>query len=388
MRKLGQAIYLSLLVLSLTACAPRAIATQGPIPTASSLPTPAPDQNIILFRANPQRTGVYTFPGIRTQPEVKWQTKVSNTWLMPALLADGILYAGSGDGVLFAMDSQTGEQLWSNPGFGQLESTGAIAGDTIITAGYNQTVKAMDRITGEERWTYMTEYGVQGAPLIVEDRAYIATDHRVYALDLESGDLIWKASTGTEGAYMGAPAYDDGLIYTTGGKLLLALEAESGREIWRTTKDEMFLGLTVADDMVYVGNFDRKLYAFDQSNGEEKWSFDGEEVFWSSPAASDGVVYAGNERTVFALDALTGESLWSFDAESRSMSEPLISDGVLYVSDSSHEFPRGPRHLYALDANTGELLWVFETISTFLPAPALGEGVIYLTSTGEIIALE
>jgi outer membrane protein assembly factor BamB len=80
--------------------------------------------------------------------------------------------------------------------------------------------------------------------------------------------------------------------------------------------------------------------------------------------------------------------LWSFDAESRSTSEPLISDGVVYVSDSSHEFPRGPRHLYALDAGTGELLWEYETISTFLPAPALGEGAIYVTSTGEIIALE
>jgi eukaryotic-like serine/threonine-protein kinase len=388
MQKICWAIYLSLLVLSLTACIPQVTATQAPLPTITSSPIPMPDQYIVLFRANPQRTGVYSFPAMRTQPEVKWQTKVSNTWLMPPLLADGILYTGSGDGVLYAVDAETGEQLWSDPSFGQLESTGAIAGDTIITAGYNQLVKAMDRITGEERWTYTTEYGVQGAPLIVQDRVYIATDHRVYALDLESGELIWKAATGTEGAYMGAPAYEDGVIYTTGGKLLLALEAESGKELWRTQKDEMFLGPTVANGMVYVGNFDRKLYAFDQANGEEKWSFDGEEVFWSSPAASEDVIYAGNDRTVYALDAQTGELLWSFDAESRSTSEPLISDGVVYVSDSSHEFPRGPRHLYALVAKTGELLWEFETMSTFLPAPALGEGVVYVTSTGEIIALQ
>ena len=388
MQKLSLVIRLGLMVSFLAACAPQVTATQALIATTISSPTPAPDQNIILFRANPQRTGVYSFPAIRMLPEITWQTKVNDTWLMPPLLADAILYTGSGDGVLYALDAQTAEQLWSKVGFGQLESTGAIAGDTIITAGYNQTVKAMDRITGEERWSYTTGYGVQGAPLIVDDRVFIATDHEVYNLDLKSGELIWKVPTGTEGAYMGAPAYEDGVIYTTGGKLLLALEADSGKELWRTQKEEMFLGPTVANGLVYVGNFDRKLYAFDQSSGEEKWSFDGKEVFWSSPAASEDKIFAGNARTVYALDAQTGELIWSFDAESPSVSEPLLSDGVLYISYSSHEFSRGPRHLYALDAKTGEQLWAFESISTFLPAPALGEGVLYLTSTGEIIALE
>jgi eukaryotic-like serine/threonine-protein kinase len=386
MSKIYWMFCLSLLGMVLAGCTPQVTATQNPIPTPSSTSAPAP--SIVLFRGDPQRTGVYSLPAIRAQPSVKWQTKVSDTWLMPPLLADGILYTGSGDGTLYAVNAETGEPVWSQPGFGQLESTGAIAGDLIITAGYNQTVKAMDRLTGDGRWSYRTGYGVQGAPLVVGNRVYIATDHEVYTLDLESGQLIWKVATGTEGAYMGAPAYEEGVIYTTGGKMLLALDAQSGRELWRTQKDEMFLGLTVANGLIYVGNFDRKLYAFDQSTGEEKWSFDGEKVFWSSPAAKDGVIYAGNDRTVYALDAQTGKLLWSFDAESRSVSEPLVSDGVVYVSDSSHEFPRGPRHLYALDARSGERLWTFESISTFLPAPALGAGVIYLTSTGEILALQ
>jgi outer membrane protein assembly factor BamB len=70
------------------------------------------------------------------------------------------------------------------------------------------------------------------------------------------------------------------------------------------------------------------------------------------------------------------------------VSEPTVSDGMVYVSDSSHEFPRGPRHLYALNAETGEELWTFEIVSTFLPAPALGEDTIYVTTAGEVIALQ
>jgi eukaryotic-like serine/threonine-protein kinase len=353
-------------------------------PTSSSS-----NSEVVLYRGNSQRTGVYDIQAIRHQPEIKWQTKVSNTWLMPPLLADDILYAGSGDGVLYALNTETGEQVWSATGFGQLESTGAIAGDMIITAGFSNLVKALDRHTGAVIWSFNTNYFVQGSPLVVDDRVYLATDHVTYALNLQSGELIWQTATGNEGAFMGPPAFDQGVLYTTGGRLLLALEADTGNELWRVEKDEMFLGLAVANGFVYVGNWDRYFYAFEQSTGEESWKFQAESEFWSAPAVDAHVVYTGNNDSVYALNAQSGERIWSYKTAGRAVSEPMLADGVLYVSDSAHEFPRGARHLYALDAVTGEELWVFETTSTFLPAPALGaDGTIYITSTGEIIALK
>jgi eukaryotic-like serine/threonine-protein kinase len=208
---------------------------------------------------------------------------------------------------------------------------------------------------------------------------------------LRSGDLIWKIPTGNEGAYMGSPAYENGVLYTTGGRLLLALEADNGKEIWRVEKDEMFLGLAVANQTVYVGNWDTNLYAFDQSTGKEKWKFPARAggMFWSAPAVDGDTIYAGNmDKYLYALDIQTGKLRWEFQTGGGAVSEAAVSDGVVYVSDSSHEFPRGSRHLYALDAETGEQLWVFESISTFLPAPALGDGMIYVTSTGDVVALE
>lgn len=355
--------------------------------------TPEPpntDGDIVLFRGNAQQTGVFDFPAIRQLPEVKWQTKVSATWLMPPLYADGMIYTGSGDGVLYALNAETGEQAWSADGFGQLESTGAIAGDRIITAGFSNLVQALDRLTGEVLWSFHTDYFAQGSPLIVDDRVYLATDHMMYALDLQTGTLVWKTPTGNEGTYMGSPAYDNGVLYTTGGRLLIALEADSGKEIWRVTKDEMFLGLAVANGMVYVGNWDLNLYAFDQSTGKEKWKFPARAggMFWSAPAVDGDTVYAGNiDKYLYAIDAKTGELRWEFQTGGGAVSEAAVADGVVYVSDSSHEFPRGARHLYALDAETGEQLWMFESVSTFLPAPALGDGTIYITSTGDVIAL-
>jgi serine/threonine-protein kinase len=216
MQKQSLPVTACLIWILLSSCTALA-ATRDTLPTSTALPpTPVPSK-VSLFRGNPQRTGVYDLPAIRKEPEIKWQTQVSSAWLMPPLLADDILYTGSGDGVLYALYAETGEELWSVDGFEGLESTGAVAGDLIVTAGYNMLVKAMDRATGDERWTFQADYPVQGAPLIVDKRVIIATDHWVYALDLESGHLAWDVATGIEGGYMGAPAYDDGVIYTTGG---------------------------------------------------------------------------------------------------------------------------------------------------------------------------
>ena len=377
----------SFFLLMLTACA--SSPTLTPIQTGTALPaTPtSPAPRVIPYRGNPQRTGVFDFPALRHQPAVKWQTKISSTWLMPPILADGVLYSGSGDGYLYALNAETGQEIWRTGGFSQLENSGAVAGDTIVIGGYDSRVRALDRHTGEVLWSFNTVGFVQASPLIVDDHVYIATDRALYALDLPTGQLKWQAKTGDGNSYMGAPAFENGTIYTTGGNYLLALESTTGKEIWRIRHDEPFTALAVANQLVYVGNFDGSFYAYDQETGTERWKFEGGDIFWSGPAVEGDILYTGNDKFVYALNAQTGEQLWSFETGGRAVSEPMVSDGVVYVSDSSHEFPRGARHLYALDAGSGEELWTFETASTFLPAPALGEGTIYVTSTGEVFAL-
>lgn len=346
------------------------------------------EPGVILLHGDQQRTGVYDLPAVRHLPQVAWQTKLVPTLLTAPLVSDdGLLYTISVNGIMYALDVQTGEEVWSVQGLGQHENAGAIAGEIIISAGVSKQVRARDRHNGKELWSFKTKYPVQGAPLIVRDQVYIATDREVYALDLQSGKLIWSTPTGEDEAYIGSPAYQEGVIYTTGGKLLLALDSQTGNVLWRTEKEEMFLGLAVANNIVYVGNWDHTLYTFDRSTGNELWKFQAEGQLWSAPAVTAETVFVGNEKQLYALAVKDGELLWSFQTGGRVVSEPSLTDGVLYFSDSNHEVRRGSLHLYALDAVTGEQLWAFEKESTYLPGPALGKGVMYISSTGEVTAL-
>src|SRR5215216_3176110 len=91
------ALYLLLLIL-MTACASSPVATVIPVPSNTPVPAEKPASiDITLYRGNAQRTGVFDFPAIRSTPSVKWQTEISSTWLMPPIVADSVLYTGSGD---------------------------------------------------------------------------------------------------------------------------------------------------------------------------------------------------------------------------------------------------------------------------------------------------
>ena len=63
---------------------------------------------------------------------------------------------------------RTGEKIWSASGFGQMEATGAIAGDVIVAGGFSKLVQAFNRYNGQVLWSFNSSYGVQASPLIVD----------------------------------------------------------------------------------------------------------------------------------------------------------------------------------------------------------------------------
>ncbi len=64
-----------------------------------------------MFRANLQRTGVYNTKGIHQLTELKWKFKTEDVDSSPAI-ADGVVYFGSFDGNLYAVDIKTGQEKW------------------------------------------------------------------------------------------------------------------------------------------------------------------------------------------------------------------------------------------------------------------------------------
>lgn len=409
MKSLNRAVILLALFCLSAACAPQIITSVGtppsstatlnpPTPTAqpspsSTLTFPPMASTVILARGDLARSGVFEFPAIRQLPRISWQAEFGDLFMGTPLVADKILYSGGSDGLLYAIDAETGDVRWSVGGFGVLETATAIAGGIIVAGGGNQRVFALDRWDGHRLWAFQTTAPVFTAPLIVGDTLFIITYDKLHVLDLQTGKVIWEINIGAEMTYISPPAFVDDTLFVAVGPKLYAFDVTTTQVRWTVNEKQPFWGLALSQSLVVVGNSDGDLHAYDQRTGEERWAFasrfGGPDEIWSSPAANGHIIYAGSrDRYVYAVDSETGQKLWEFKTNGDAVSDPVVSDGVLYVSDSNHYLPMGRRHLFALDAETGQLLWTYEITSTLLTTPALGSGVIYVTIAGAIIALQ
>ena len=82
---------------------------------------------------------------------------------------------------------------------------------------------------------------------------------------------------------------------------------------WSHATGIMDSGPAIANGVVYVGSLDHKVYALKASTGAQLWSHATGAYDESSPAVANGVVYVGSlDHKVYALKASTGAALWSY----------------------------------------------------------------------------
>jgi len=295
------------------------------------------------------------------------------------------VYVGSGDyekGEMYALDAETGNEIWSSPIGGEIESSPTVVDGTVYIGGGDfetGIVYALDAETGYERWRSTVGGDLRSSPTVVDSTVYIGSrDNNLYALDAETGDERWSFETEYE--IKSATTVVDGTVYvgSTDGNVY-ALDAETGDEQWIfETCDAIEMSPTVAEDTVYAGDEEGKLYALDASDGTEQWKIqigDRDQIH-SSPSVVKGTVYIGLNSNVYALDAETGDERWRFETGFDVASSPTVVDGTVYVGSDDN-------NVYALNAETGEEKWRFETGGWVTTSPTVANEIVYVGSDDE-----
>src|SRR5438067_1050654 len=65
-----------------------------------------------MFRGNPAHTGVYSGPAPRQFHRVKWKFPTGNRIVASPVIEGRTIFFGSDDGNVYAVDSETGRQIW------------------------------------------------------------------------------------------------------------------------------------------------------------------------------------------------------------------------------------------------------------------------------------
>ncbi|MGE5214422.1 MAG: PQQ-binding-like beta-propeller repeat protein, partial [Nitrospirota bacterium] len=110
-----------------------------------------------MFRGNPMHTGTYAGPAPRQFHRVKWKFPTGERVISSPVFKDNVIYFGSDDGNVYAVDAVTGHQIWKHVTNGPVPSTPAIADGTVYIGSYDGRLYALNARTGAAKWKFATD---------------------------------------------------------------------------------------------------------------------------------------------------------------------------------------------------------------------------------------
>ena len=301
-----------------------------PILLVRGVPSTTPTTN--LHTSSPTLTHVPSPTPIQIVQKWIFSTGYS-VWSSPTVQND-VLYIGSQDHNVYAIDANTGVQKWVFPTNDAVAWSSPVLVNGILYIGsQDHNVYAIDAKTGQKKWAFPTGDMLLRSPAVANGVLYIGSvDHNVYALDAKTGLLKWAFPTG--GPVESPPTVVDGVLYIgSDDHKVYAIDTSTGQKKWVfSTGGGVFSSPTVLNGVLYVGSDDHNVYSIDANTGQKKSAFPTGGKVWSSPTIVNGVLYIGSQdSSVYAIDISTGQKIWSFTATSQVNSSATITNGVLYI---------------------------------------------------------
>ena len=174
------------------------------------------------------------------------------SFAMPPAVADGVVYAGASDGKVYALAAaespsqetrraEAGGQkafasaapLWRFRTGGSVDSSPTVVDGMVYIGSRDSFLYALNEADGEMLWRYKTDARVSTTAEVADGVVYFGSaDGHLYALDAASGELLWRKLTGLE--VYSSPAVTKGTVYFgSADGYLYALDIADGKERWR-----------------------------------------------------------------------------------------------------------------------------------------------------------
>lgn len=332
-----------------------------------------------MFRGNPAHTGVYSTGAVARFARVKWQFHTGGPVVSSAAVANGMVYVGSTDGALYAVDLERGTLRWRFATRSRVVSSPAVAAGAVYFTSYDGNLYALDAATGKLKWKFQT-----------------AGERRFEGKHLHGSQPAAETMPDPFDVYLSSPTIWHGTVFFgSGDGNIYALEAASGALRWKfKTGDVVHASPAIDDGTLYVGSWDSYFYALDATSGSLKWRFktgDDPDIhnqvgIQSSAAVAGGVVYFGcRDSHLYALDAKSGRALWSFPTHgSWVVASPAVNGGKVYFATSDSGL------LYELEAGHGGVSFSrkFKGWPMF-SSPAIAANMLYIGSwAGTLTAVD
>jgi|AntRauMinimDraft_3_1070383.scaffolds.fasta_scaffold00042_4 outer membrane protein assembly factor BamB len=355
---------------------------------------------VAQFRHSLERWGYYPDATVPDEVEREWRLDRLNTGSHGAAkasavpLPDGGLVFPGDTGYLVALDAD-GTERWrtgTDTDSRGIHGTPAIADGRAYVGAYDGVLYAIDLETGDIDWRQDLGDAIGSSPLYHDGTIVMAVEYydpegSTFAVDAADGSIVWEDPEGRPTDHPhSTPAIDpdsghlvcgsnDGNLYGWRYSDLPDLEfAWSFETEDRDDNNSEIKGpIATYDGGAYFGSWDHNVYRVNLEDGTEDWSFQTGNLVMSGPALDpelDTVFIGSHDGNLYALDAQSGERHWSFETDLAITGCPTVCDQRVLVGSKDTT-------LYALEKRTGELIWEVDNDGVVTSTPRVIDGAIY-----------
>jgi len=291
------------------------------------------------------------------------------------LVYDGMVYIGSYDHNVYAVDAATGELAWKYPTEGGIVSRPAAFEGNIFITSEDQRLHVVSARTGKIIWSYYANGRIRSSPRISDGHVFFGSDdNRLHAVNISSGRVAWTFETAAP--VRSTPFISNGFVFVGCESGEFYSVDFRGELKWRFKAKLAITSSPVeVDGVVYFNSLDGSLYALESGNGWVIWRFRMGKGSIVSPTVVENLIFTGAaDGFIYGVDIRTAKELWRFRTEHQVSGSPAIYKDAVYCGSADG-------HIYCLEYSSGRMRWKFQTRGPITSAPSAFDDIIYVGSS-------
>ena len=242
--------------------------------------------------------------------------------------------------------------LWTFNMESPIHSSPAIYNDHIYIVSADGILKAIDMETGEEEWDLDLESPTNSSPIVHKNKLYIGCEDGLKAVNINSHKISWDYDCDNVAS---TPFYYKDVIYFgSDNGHLYGLNDDGKVEFNKKLDGELKTSPIVVDDTIYIASTDAKIYSID-TDKSKNWEFTaGDEILSSPGYVNETVIFGSSDGNVYCLNESDGDLVWKTDLNNKVISSPTIDehDNSVYIGSDEGNFT-------CLDIRDGTIKWSF-----------------------------
>ena len=280
-------------------------------------------------------------------------------------------FAGGIDHTAFRDDSSDFvTNLWVFNFESSIHSSPAIYENYIYIVSADGILKAIDMETGKEEWDLDLDAKTNSSPIVNSNKLFIGCEDGLKAVNIDNHKVIWKYDCGNVES---TPFfYDDVVYFGSDDGHLYGLDKDDGKEVLNKKLDgELKSSPIVVNDSVYIGSTDSKFFSVG-TDEENNWNFtSGDEILSSPCYVNDTVIFGSSDGNLYCLNVSDGALNWKVDLNNKIIASPTADehDNSVYIGSDEG-------NLTCIDNRDGTVKWSHYAGDKIRSTPALKDNLL------------